>query len=142
MPDAVDTQLVSALRERGLRVTPQRLFIHRALREIDRHATADEVLSRVSAHLPGASLPTVYAALDLFEELGMVRRVAARGGAALYDPRADEHQHLQCRSCGSVEDLDTPVDAGAAMRAARRRGFRPEAAELVVSGLCRTCATS
>jgi Fe2+ or Zn2+ uptake regulation protein len=137
-----DSQLEDALRERGLRVTPQRVLINRAVRELDRHVTADEVLAAVSERLPNASLPTVYSTLELLGELGMVRRLAARSGAALYDPRIDEHQHVVCRSCGRVEDLDVAVDSARALRAARRRGFQPSAAELVVSGLCRDCAAA
>jgi Fe2+ or Zn2+ uptake regulation protein len=134
-----DRLLIEALRSRGQRVTPQRLLIHRALCELGRHATADEVLAEVSPHLPNASLPTVYATLDLLEELGLVRRITARAGAALYDPRPD-HQHLVCRRCGTVEDLDVELDASDALRTARRRGFAPDRAELVVSGLCAGCA--
>jgi Fe2+ or Zn2+ uptake regulation protein len=139
MPTADDT-LVAALRERGQRVTPQRLLIHRALRDLDRHVTAEEVLGEVSDRLPNASLPTVYATLELFEELGIVRRVPTGGGITLYDPRTAPHQHLACRECGRVEDLDVAVDAAGAMRAARRRGFEPDGAELVVRGLCGRCA--
>jgi Fe2+ or Zn2+ uptake regulation protein len=139
---APDSHLEEALRERGLRVTPQRVLIHRAVRELDRHVTADEVLAAVSERLPNASLPTVYSTLELLEELGMVRRLAARSGAALYDPRTDEHQHVVCRNCGRVEDLDVPVDSIRALRAARRRGFEPSDAELVVSGLCGDCAAA
>jgi Fe2+ or Zn2+ uptake regulation protein len=135
-----DRQLRDLLRERGLRVTPQRLLLHRALRELDRHVTADELLDAVTPSLPNASLPTVYSTLELLEELRLVRRVPASAGAALYDPRTDEHQHLHCRRCGAVEDLDEQVEATAALRAARRRGFQPDAAELVVSGLCAACA--
>ena len=137
-----DSQLQDALRERGLRVTPQRVLIHRAVRELDRHVTAEEVLAAVSERLPNASLPTVYSTLELLGELGMVRRLVARSGAALYDPRTHEHQHLVCRGCGRVEDLDVPVDSVRALRAARRRGFEPSDAELVVSGLCSDCAAA
>jgi Fe2+ or Zn2+ uptake regulation protein len=137
---ATDTELEQALRERGQRVTPQRVLIHRAIKRLDRHATADEVLDEVSKSLPNASLPTVYATLDLFEDLGIVRRVAAGESAVLYDPRPDGHHHLVCTSCGKVEDLDAPLDTDRAVRAARRSGFHPEQAELVVHGLCADCA--
>lgn len=137
-----DGRLSVLLRERGMRVTRQRLLLHRALRELDRHVTADELLDAVTPKLPNASLPTVYAALELFEELGLVRRVPAVAGAALYDPRTDDHQHLHCRRCGAVEDLNTHLDVDAVMRSARRAGFRPAAAELVVSGLCSRCAAA
>jgi Fe2+ or Zn2+ uptake regulation protein len=140
MHSAQDSQLEHALRERGLRVTPQRVLINRTLRELDRHVSADEVLAAVSERLPNASLPTVYSTLELLGELGMVRRVAAGPGATLFDPRTDEHQHLVCRNCRRVEDLDVRVETAAALRAARRRGFEPADAELVVSGLCEDCA--
>ena len=140
MTTPADSDIAARIRERGLRVTPQRLLIHRSLRELDRHVTADELLDAVSEKLPNASLPTVYAALELFEELGAIRRVPVPGGPALFDPRVDPHQHMHCRRCGAVSDLDTRIDTERALGAARRSGFRPDAAELVVRGLCAECA--
>jgi Fe2+ or Zn2+ uptake regulation protein len=136
---AAEERLVTALRERGQRVTSQRLIIHRLLRELDRHVTAEEVLRRASVQLPGMSLPTVYATLDLLAELGEARRVSV-GGPVLYDPRTEDHAHLRCRTCGRVEDLELPVDATPALRAARAAGFEADTAELVVEGRCAGCA--
>jgi Fe2+ or Zn2+ uptake regulation protein len=137
-----EQELQRTLKERGRRVTPQRILIHRALGELDRHATADEILAHVAEQLPNASLPTVYAALELFEELGIVRRLAAGTGAALWDPRTDEHHHLVCSRCGAVEDVDAPLDVAPVVRAARRRGYQPAAAELVLTGLCAGCSAA
>lgn len=134
-----EARLVAALRERGQRVTSQRVVIHRLLRELDRHVTAEEVLRRASEQLPGMSLPTVYATLDLLTELGEARRVSV-GGPVLYDPRVADHAHVRCRECGRVEDLDVPLDAVAALRAARAVGYSAESAELVVEGRCAECA--
>jgi Fe2+ or Zn2+ uptake regulation protein len=135
-----DEILIAALRERGLRVTTQRLLIHRALLELDRHASAEQILGKVSERLPTASLPTVYAALALFEELGVVRRVAANSGVTLWDPRPERHHHFVCSSCGKIEDVDAPLDVDRVMRAARGRGLRPYEAELVLTGLCAACS--
>jgi Fur family transcriptional regulator, stress-responsive regulator len=132
--------LPTTLRSRGQRVTPQRLVIHDALVELDRHVTADEVHAAVSERLPNVSAPTVYATLELFEELGIVRRINLAAGAALYDPRPDDHHHLVCVRCGRVEDVDAGVDMTGALRAASRRGFRADHAEVVVYGLCSDCA--
>jgi Fe2+ or Zn2+ uptake regulation protein len=131
--------LCAALRERGQRVTPQRLTIARVVRELDTHVTAEQVLTAVSERLPGVSLPTVYATLDLLEELGSVRRVSAGGGAILYDPRTHPHHHVVCSRCGSVADIEAPVDEAALIAAARRAGYEPERADTVVHGVCANC---
>lgn len=138
--DTLDTDLAAVLHARGQRVTPQRVVIHRALRELDRHVTAEDVLELASERLPNVSLPTVYATLELFEQLGIVHRVAAGPGAVLYDPRGDEHHHLVCRRCGAVEDVDAAVDVAGLQRAARRNGFAADRAEVVLSGRCARCA--
>ena len=125
--DSVTDELTTALRERGMRVTPQRVVVHRALTELG-----------VTDRLPSVSLPTIYATLDLLEELGMVRRVQ-RAGTTLFDPRVDSHHHLVCTSCGSIEDLDSVLDTGSLERAARRHGFEHERIEAVIHGRCAGC---
>ena len=139
--DNVSVELSNALRERGMRVTPQRVVVHRALRELDRHVTADELLDAVGDRLPNVSLPTIYATLDLLEELGMVRRVQ-RAGTTLFDPRTDSHHHLVCTTCGSIEDLDSALDTASLERAAKRHGFQHERIEAVIHGRCAACRAS
>src|SRR5918992_199408 len=114
--DCVTADLATALRARGMRVTPQRVMLHRALRELDRHVTA----------------------VELLEELGMVRRVQ-RAGTTLFDPRTDVHHHLICTSCGAIEDLDSDLDTARLERAAASHGFEPERIEAVVQGRCAGC---
>jgi Fe2+ or Zn2+ uptake regulation protein len=139
-PAGWDDQLSDLLRTEGHRVTSQRLVMYRALREQDRHITADELLLLVAERLPGLSLPTVYATLDLFEELGLVRRLATNRGPVRFDSRTDPHHHTVCRRCGRVDDLSAQVKLGPAVAAARRAGFDAAGAELLVSGLCTGCA--
>jgi Fe2+ or Zn2+ uptake regulation protein len=138
MDAMADEQLSTALRARGMRVTPQRVLLHRALLELDRHVTADELLDAVGDRLPNVALPTIYATLDLLEELGMVRRVQ-RAGTTLFDPRTDSHHHLICTICGSIEDLDSDLDTRKLERAAARHGFEHERIEAVVHGRCARC---
>jgi Fe2+ or Zn2+ uptake regulation protein len=134
-----DERLASALRSGGHRMTSQRLVLHRVLRELGRHASAEEIARASAERLPGLSLPTVYATLELFEGLGLVRRVDAGGPAALFDPRTEPHAHFACRSCGDVIDLDASVDAAAAEAAARAAGAEPATVHVVVSGRCAAC---
>jgi Fe2+ or Zn2+ uptake regulation protein len=137
-----DEQLVTVLHERGQRVTPQRLVINRALRELARHVTAEEVLDSVEDKLPNVSLPTVYSTLELFEDLGVVRKLGVRQGAVLYDPRPEPHDHMVCDRCGTIEDLDGGVKLDGALFRAQRGGFVPKRAEVRINGLCADCARS
>ncbi len=121
-----------------MRVTSQRVVVHRALGELDRHVTADELLEAVTERLPSVSLPTIYATLELLEELGMVRRLQ-RAGTTLFDPRVEPHHHLICSRCGTVEDLVSELDSAALERAAGRQDFQPERIEAIVHGRCRDC---
>jgi Fur family transcriptional regulator, stress-responsive regulator len=139
--ESVDTERTAdALRAAGYRVTSQRLVIHQTLVELDRHVGAEELLAAVSRRLPNVSLPTVYASLDALEEAGLVRRVAAGRGRALYDSRPVDHHHMVCRRCGAVEDLDAQVSLDGATDLAADRGFEVDGAEAVVHGLCADCA--
>jgi Fur family peroxide stress response transcriptional regulator len=137
--DANDTALSHALHKRGGRVTPQRIVIARALRKLDRHATADEVTTAVEKELPNVSVPTVYSTLELLADLGLARRVTVAPGAVLYDPHTDDHHHLVCSRCHAVHDISTAIDTEPAVNAARRRGFAPAQAEVVITGLCANC---
>ena len=135
-----DIQLTQALRERGQRVTPQRLVINRTVQEMGRHVSAEEVLGAVDERLPNVSLPTVYATLELLGEIGLLRRVGPAGGRMLFDPRPEEHQHVVCSVCGRVEDIDAHVDAAPAIEAARAAGWSDAAAGVLVTGVCERCA--
>jgi len=131
---------VQALHERGLRATPQRLIVYRVVRRLDDHATAEQLLAAAARELPNVSLPTIYATLDLLEEMGAVRKVPAFGGTMLYDARGDAHHHMVCRGCGTVRDLEADVDDRTAMAIASSQGFRAERAQLTIQGLCTNCA--
>ena len=139
MSTTPDERLATALRAGGHRVTSQRLVLYRVLSDLGRHAHAEEIARASAERLPGLSLPTVYATLELFEGLGLVRRVDAGGPATLFDPRTDPHAHFACRICGAVADLDAVVDATAVEAAARATGAEPDQVEVVLRGVCGAC---
>ena len=140
---STDTEdLVALLRERGQRVTSQRVVILRELRRHGGHVTAETIHRAVHRDLPGTSIPTVYAALDLLVELGLARKLDLGLGAAIYDARTEAHQHAVCRRCGRIEDLDIELDPQVLLTQAGARGFKPRATELVITGLCAECAAT
>ncbi len=136
----LDRELTTALRARGHRVTIPRLVVHRHIRRATNHLTPEAVHSGLARQLPSLSPATIYATLELLDELGVVRRVSTPRGGTIYDPRVNDHHHLICRNCGRVEDFEASVRMAAAEACARELGFRPEHGELQLTGLCGSCA--
>ncbi len=133
----LDAELIAALRAGGRRVTHPRLLVHRHVRRRAEHLTADQVYGDLAPALPSLSPATVYATLDLLDELGFIRRISTPGATTVYDPNTQAHHHVICRDCGRIEDLHARVDTGRAERAAADAGFRVDHGELQLSGLCR-----
>jgi Fur family ferric uptake transcriptional regulator/Fur family peroxide stress response transcriptional regulator len=117
------------------------LVILRELRRRRQHATAEEIHRAVHRELPGISVPTIYATLDLFVELGLARRIDT-AVAALYDAGLEPHQHAVCRRCGRVQDVGGHLEATELLGSARASGFQPQGAELIIVGLCAECAAA
>lgn len=89
--------------------------------------------------MPGVSLPTVYAALELLAGLGLAARVEA-GRAVRFDPRTQPHHHFVCTVCGAVTDLDADLELGPALERVRTLGGEAAGAEVTVRGRCAACA--
>jgi Fe2+ or Zn2+ uptake regulation protein len=137
----LDAELSRALRAHGHRVTLPRLLLHRHVRRRHEHLTAEQVHAELAPELPSLSPATVYATLDLLDELGFARRISTPRGSTVYDARPDAHHHLICRSCGAIQDLDAEVDTERAEGAARALGFAVDHGELQLSGVCAACAS-
>ena len=103
--------LAARLREQGLRLTPQRQLILRAVEEL-RHATPDEVLAHVRNQVSSVNASTVYRTLEVLEELGLVRHTHLSDRAPTYHSTLEhEHVHVVCRTCHAVLSYDPDSEA-------------------------------
>jgi Fur family peroxide stress response transcriptional regulator len=127
-------------RSRGIRVTPQRLAVYRALTEDLGHPTAESVYKRVHKRLPGLSQATIYRTLQFLEDENLIRRVSSPGAIGRFDANIDPHQHLLCRVCGSLKDISVPALHTAAIP--KVSGFTVEELDIRLVGLCETCSSS
>ncbi len=129
------------LRSHGLQVTAQRLAVLRAVAK-QPHVTADGVVEVARAEIGAISRQSVYDALGMLAEKGLVRRIQPIGSPALYEDRVgDNHHHLICRGCGVVVDVDCAVGATPCLTAADNAGFEIDEAEVVYWGRCPACAS-
>jgi Fur family ferric uptake transcriptional regulator len=127
------------LRERGLRLTPQRQLILEAVHELG-HATPEQIHHTVRERAAGVNITTVYRTLELFEELGLVTHTHLSHGSPTYHAVTEEqHVHLVCRICGAVDEVDTDLLGPLAGTLERERGFMVDIGHLALFGVCGGC---
>lgn len=128
-----------ACRGRGVRVTPQRVAVYRALAEDATHPTAEQVYARLRPDLPSLSPATVYRILDSLERERLIRRVGATRGVGRYDANLEPHQHVVCRRCGRMTDVQMPALSALTLRERAVPGFVVEGLDIRIVGRCATC---
>ncbi len=133
-------QLAQGLKQAGLRLTPQRLSICRALAERKDHPTAQALYETLQKSMPTLSQATVYNTLEALVELGLIQDLGEAGdGATHYDIDPRPHINLVCTRCHRIVDLKEPALDGLAQRAAARSGYQVLGARIVYYGLCPEC---
>jgi Fur family ferric uptake transcriptional regulator len=138
----MSTDAAELLRDRGLRVTAQRLAVLRAVADAP-HATADAVAESVRAEIGSISVQAVYDALGTLTANGLLRRIQPAGSPARYEDRVgDNHHHLVCRVCGRMVDVDCAAGEAPCLSTADDRGYEIDEAEVVYWGRCPECAST
>jgi Fur family ferric uptake transcriptional regulator len=127
------------LRQHGIQVTAQRLAVLRAV-SAQPHVTADAVAEAARAEIGAISRQSVYDALGVLVEKGLLRRIQPVGSPARFENRVgDNHHHLICRICGRVVDVDCAVGSAPCLTAADDQGFEIDEAEVAYWGRCPEC---
>jgi Fur family transcriptional regulator, peroxide stress response regulator len=137
--------VISELRERGIRLTPQRKVIAEVLEQAGEHLDAPEVLRRARLVMPGLHLATVYRALESLKKLGIIDELDLmhlNGPGHYYEARTDkDHLHFTCYRCGAVLEIQTPLFERLKGRIEGRHGLTIRVARLELGGLCGDCAS-
>ncbi|SRR6266567_2511613 len=140
---AVSNESVLAmLRDRGLRMTPQRRAIVSEIVAVRGHINPSEVSRRVRDRFPGVNASTVYRTLDLLEELGVLSHAHLESGAEYHHRSQSQHVHLACRRCGAEDSLSMTEAQSLKQLIRRHRGFEPDLTHFAISGLCARCTAA
>ncbi|OHB64120.1 MAG: hypothetical protein A2Y76_08185 [Planctomycetes bacterium RBG_13_60_9] len=97
--------LRSRCRQAGLKITPQRMAVYRALLESTEHPSAEVVFQHVRKVLPSISLDTVNRTLLTLNEIGAAFVVEGSGDAKRFDANLKNHQHFKCLKCRRIIDF-------------------------------------
>jgi Fur family ferric uptake transcriptional regulator len=137
-------KLEEFLATRGLLLTQERAAILEEVYSSHLHFDGDELAARL-VNRPGAvrvSRATVYRALRLMVEAGLLRRVARPNGREVYehDYGYPQHDHFICRVCGELIEFQNGAISQILDEVAAKNSFRVSGHRLEVYGLCSKCS--
>jgi Fur family transcriptional regulator, ferric uptake regulator len=128
------------LKEKGYRLTPQRLMVLETLHEAEGHISAPEIFARVQSKYPYVNKSTVYRTLQLLKDLELVTETKLGEDTLYYHPaEKGHHHHLICEHCGKAVEIDENVFASLETTLRADYGFSADLKHLAIRGRCLTC---
>ena len=134
------------LSEGGYKMTPQRKEILRIFVEHSdkHHMSAEDVYGILREQDSEIGLATVYRALDLLSELGILVQVDFGDGCARYelntaDPKIHHHHHLICTKCNKVIEFEDDLLDELEKDISNKSGFKILDHQVKFFGTCKEC---
>lgn len=134
--------VIAILKERGLRMTPQRRAIVAQIMRTQGHISPTALARRVQGEMPGVNASTIYRTLALLEEVGVLAHAHLESGAEYHRAEEAGHVHLTCSNCGSEDDLSLNETRELERLILDRHDFSPDLTHFAISGLCGDCRAS
>lgn len=133
-------QAIDVLREKGHRLTPQRILVLSIVADGGGHMGVDEVFRRAKEAYPYMDIATVYRTLHLFKDLGVVTEVAIddRLHYELIDP-SGPHHHMVCRVCNGAFNLSPTYLDEFRDTLLEEFDFEPDLEHFAITGTCSAC---
>jgi len=97
---------VNLLKEKQLKITPQRIEVLQYLDKHRTHPTVDEIYSELKEKNPSLSKTTVYNSVEILEKNVLIQSITISGSELRYDFKEGMHHHFLCKQCGEIIDID------------------------------------
>jgi Fur family peroxide stress response transcriptional regulator len=138
-PDTRFSELISALKSRRFRLTPQRLELVRLIAASEGHPSAAQLYDRLKERFPTMSPATVYKTLALLKDIDQVLEIELRGNHHYDGNRPAPHPHLVCTQCHRIADGNLDIDRSTIRRLEKDSGFRIVRPQVTFYGVCPAC---
>lgn len=126
-------------RRSGYTLTAQRRAVLEALEGAQGHPSAEEVYLQVKRKNPRVALGTVYQALSVLEEIGVIGSKKWAESPNRYDLNTESHLDVHCCNCGFVSEVPG-VDLGdLESRIQENTPYDVKSTRLVIEGYCPGC---
>ena len=131
--------VIEMLRQRGLRMTPQRRVIVAEIMRTQGHISPTALAKKVQGDMPGVNASTIYRTLAILEQAGVLAHAHLEGGAEYHRTEDAGHVHLACSRCGTEDNLSLDEAEALQQLIEQHRGFRPDLTHFAISGTCAEC---
>lgn len=132
-------QVMARLRDRGYKVTPQRLAVCELVLSSKDHPTVDQIYQEVRKKHPTMSLATVYQTLHLLTEIGLLQELEFSDCISRYDPNTSPHINIVCKRCGRIRDHNSKGVKELWRKVVEGLGFEPVGQRIDVYENCDKC---
>lgn len=137
-------EIQSRLKERGLKITPQRMAILEAIYALNNHPTAENIIEYIRKAHPSIASGTVYKVLDVLVDNTLIKKVKTEKDIMRYDGILEQHHHLYCSECDLIEDYVDPELDQLLMNYLSKKnfpGFQIDSIALQIKGRFEKCTT-
>ncbi len=139
MGGTLERDIRERFRRSGYTLTSQRKAVLEALGEGGGHPSAEDVYLLVKQKNPRVALGTVYQALGVLEEIGVVEAKHWSESPTRYDLNVGPHLDIRCLSCGKVSEVPGVFFENLEERIRAATPYEVTRATVVVEGLCPAC---
>ena len=133
--------IIATLKERGGRITHQRLSIIDVLLNAEEAQTASEILEKVGDGDNYIGQDTIYRNVKTLVNLGVINQIGGNGKKGSRFELADgHHHHIVCTQCCHMECLHhCPISEEKLLTEVGKTGFSLGTHRLELFGLCKDC---
>jgi Fur family peroxide stress response transcriptional regulator len=135
-------ELLSALKARDYRLTPQRVELVRLIAASEGHPSAAQLFAKIKVQFPTMSQATVYKTLTLLKEMGEILEFNLRDDSHYDGNRPEPHPHLICVQCNRIMDGDVALDMESVQKLEEESGYTILRPQITLYGLCPECKKS
>lgn len=135
MPD----ELITKYKNKGFKITPQRIAILEFLEGNTAHPTAEEIFKAVKKKYPAISFATIYNTLKYLRQRSDIAEITINPEKKHYDPNTAIHHHIICEVCGRVEDVFKDYSKTLTIPNYLYKKFEIKKVHVDFYGLCKKC---
>ena len=103
------------------------------------HPTADWIYERLKSEFPTLSMGTVYRNLNILMDQGLIKKIDFGSTFDRFEANIGPHYHFICERCGSIIDLELPVEQSLNERVNRTTPYSVHRHRIEFFGVCDRC---